>query len=89
MAMSTKVQGIVPPDDKWHNMKKIWDSCEAENIAIPDEVLDYFKEEDPNPEGIVVDIASTKSGRDMEDWHEVTVADIPDNVKIIRFINSW
>jgi len=45
MSMSTHVIGFRLPDEKWKQMKAIWDAYDAANLDIPDEVFDYFSEE--------------------------------------------
>jgi len=89
MSMSTHVYGIRPTDEKWEKMKAIYDSCEKADIEIPDEVIEFFDEGEPDEKGIEVEIPH-------EDWSnedcsglEVKVADIPKNITIIRFYNSW
>ena len=47
MSMSSSVVGFRPADDKWKKMKKIWDSCEEADVAIPKDVLDFFDGEYP------------------------------------------
>jgi len=87
MGMTIDVVGVVPPDETWRKMKAIWDACAAAGIETPDEVFEYFDEQNPDPDGMVVDIPCLKYGDNS--GLEIVVADIPDKVKIIRFINSW
>ena len=43
MGMSTHVVGFKPANAKWLNMKAIWDACQEAEIAVPDEVGDFFR----------------------------------------------
>lgn len=50
------VQGVKPPDAKWRKMRDVWNSCLEAGISIPDEVFDFFGEEGPCEDGVVVDL---------------------------------
>lgn len=86
MGISLYVRGFRPPDEKWHQMKAVWDSCEAAGIEVPDEVDGFFCEEDegkPDPQGITVELP-------VKEWrgscgYELAVRDIPESVTHIRF----
>lgn len=89
MGMSTHVTGFVPPDDRWQQMKAVYDSCTAAGIDPPTEVERFFDGQAPDPSGQEVDIPH----RDWQDDHrqgiEIKTEDIPENVRSIRFYNSW
>lgn len=89
MGMSTYVKGFVPPDEHFMKMKKIWDLCEEVGLTIHCEVYDFFGDEEPDKCGRSVDIPCKVYGGVSEDGIEVYVNDIPSNVKIIRFYNSY
>lgn len=91
MSMSSFVLGIVPPDDKWLQMKKIADACDAADIDRPSEVDDFFEGEDPDPAGMIIDIENLcrEWGEESSMGYELDVAAIPKKVKTIRFYNSW
>jgi len=91
MSVSLVVEGFRPPDDEWRKMKAVWDACEAAGIDPPQEVADFFDGVEPDPAGITVDLEPR-----LRDWHgesangyELTVADIPENVTVIRFYVSY
>lgn len=95
--MGTRIRlvGIVPPDDKWKKMKAIFDACIKGDIEIPDEVDEFFDNEDPDPAGVIIDLTPgqytdvARPWGDMDsDGIEITVDDIPKNVKILRFYNG-
>lgn len=97
--MSTFVVGIKPPDDHWKRMKAAWDACEAAGIEPPDSVTEFFGDEEPDDAGVIVDLTfynrselhpSLKEWRsDMSEGYEVNLKDLPPDVTIIRFYNSW
>lgn len=91
MGMSTYVVGFAPPDDKWKKMKKVYDACEKAGLEIPDEVDDFFNGEPPDDAGVEVDLREflREHLRDGQDGFEIDIADIPKQVKTIRFINSY
>lgn len=89
MSMSMRVVGLVPVDDKWRAMKALWDSCYKLKIAPPKEVIDFFNEEYPEEENaVVVDITHTDYYADMGEGFEVSLDDLPKDVKKIRFYCS-
>lgn len=84
--------GLVPPDERWKDMKAIWDACKVAGVEPPEEVHNFFRGSEPEPSGIVVDIPQRPySYSDKFGEHtigiEIRVDDIPENVKLIRFYN--
>lgn len=37
------VDGVKPPDAKFHKMKAVWDSCREAGMDVPQKVLEYFE----------------------------------------------
>lgn len=92
MSMSTRVVGFRPPDEKWNQMKVIWDACKAAGIRPPTDVETFFDGREPEPRGIEIRIPAEKwndGPNGVSEGFEVEVAKIPDHVTHIRFINSW
>lgn len=89
MGMSTHVTGIKPADEKFKEMEHIYRSCEKAGIHPPEEVTNFFEEEEPDPRGVCVEIKSHEWGRDCSDGVEVYLDELPKDVKIIRFYNSY
>lgn len=89
MGMSSNIKGIKEPDAHWKKMKAIWDSCEAAGVKIPDEVQEFFGYEPPDHLGVVVDIPHGQYLAEMHEGFEVRVKDIPKDVTVIRFWNSY
>ncbi len=91
MGMSTTVVGFRPPDEKWKQMKAIWDVCKKAKVKIPQEVDDFFDGIGPDPRGIEVrlDEIATEYHEDMQEGFEIEIAKLPENITVIRFYNSW
>lgn len=93
MSMSVSVWGIIPNDEKWQKMKKIYDACEDSGIEPPKEVSDYFDYSAPDPIGRLIDLTEEPNKCVMKigevDGFEVDLSLVPEHVKIIRFENSW
>ncbi len=92
MSMSTYVIGFrKPDDDKFQKYVNIWNSCVEAGVGVPHEVFDYFDGEDPDENGMQVDIkdALTEYSEDMVDGFEVDITKLPEGVKVIRFFNSY
>lgn len=89
MGMSTNVVGIIPADEMYDDMKKIWDLCEELKATIPQEVIDFFDGEKPDGKGVIVDIEKQDYSNEYSSGYEIDLSKIPEHVKIIRFTNSW
>lgn len=90
MSMSTHVTGFAPPDEQWQKMKAIWDACEAAGVPAPQQVVAFFGALPPDPAGVEVDLPAREwNGGEEGAGYEIDVADIPPQVKTIRFYNSW
>jgi hypothetical protein len=73
-------------------MKLIWNACKTASITIPTEVWDFFDGEDPGDKpGAEISIkGAVRSWQDKErEGYELDVTKVPDDVKIIRFYNSY
>lgn len=89
MSMSTHVVGFRPPDEKWQQMKKVWDACKAAGITIPREVIEFFNDCDPDPAGVEVGILHSEWANNSSSGYEVDIRKLPKDVTVIRFFNSW
>lgn len=91
--MSTHVVGFRPPDKKWEKMRKVWESCVEAGVEPPDDVVEFFGDEEPDPAGVEVDLeecgAATEYSAEGRDGYEVDVTKLPKGVSIVRFVNSW
>lgn len=89
MGMSTYVRGFKPPDEKWQEMKAIYDGCHKLGIDPPDEVEEFFDWDIPTDNGVEVSIDYSESQDDMQMFYDVDVSKLPKDVTVIRFTNSW
>ena len=100
MGMSTHLVGIRDPDERWSQMKTIWDACKAAKVSVPEEVREFFAGV-PDPDGIVIDLSNPfdvaaparewvdPDPRASRQGLEINVSDIPPQVTVLRFYNSW
>jgi len=91
MSMSTHVVAFRPPDERWHNMKFVYDACVQAGIPIPDEVENFFNGEEPDESGVEIDIDNIlqKWGDDSRDGYQLELSRLPKEITIIRFYNAW
>lgn len=89
MGMSTHVIGFVPPDEKWKKIKAIYDACEAADIKMPDDVIDFFGGYPPDKNGQEIKIKEQEWSNKYSSGIEINLSDVPKHVKIIRFYNTW
>ena len=89
MSMSTRVVGFVPPDEKFRKMLAVWNACKTAKVPVPRDVEEFFDDRDPDENGMEVDVPVTKWNTEYQQGYELKVADIPKNVSVIRFFNSW
>jgi hypothetical protein len=88
--MSTSVTGFAPPDEHWAKMKAVWDACEVAGVDVPESVVDFFGDNEPDEAGIEIELPLRKwNGGLSGAGYELAVADIPSHVTLIRFFNSW
>ncbi len=92
MSMSMTAYGVVPGDDKFREMKAIWDSCKAAKVPAPDHVREFFGWVTPSEAGALVRLAVAAEfyGDEEEDQGiEVDLAKLPPGVTRIRFVCRW
>jgi hypothetical protein len=89
MGMSTHVIGVCGVDDQYIRMKAVYDACEDAGVGLPSAVADYFRESAPDQSGRLVEIPSRRWEDESREGFEVDLATLPDEVKTIRFYNSW
>lgn len=95
MSMSTYVKGVRPADETWHRMKNVWDACKDAGVPVPGEVDRFFDGDDPDPAGVIIDLDENKHPA-VRKWNdeyssglEVILSQLPPDVTVVRFINSW
>lgn len=89
MSMTTHVIGFLSRDEEWEKMKSVYDACKKADVPIPEAVHTFFDYEKPDPRGGRIELRSFDYNSDGESGIEIYVGDIPKNVKIIRFYNSY
>ena len=91
--MSTHIVGVQPADEKWSEMKAVYDACTKAGIEVPDDVWMFFNENPPDDAGVIVDIEGTEavSGyyADPNQGFEVDIRKLPKDICIVRFYNSY
>lgn len=72
-------------------MKSIWDSCNAANVQVPEEVFDFFEYGEPTDEGQIVDIGDAKSvyNDDCSSGFDIDLSKLDPKITKVRFYNSW
>lgn len=96
MSHSMHIEGFRPPDAKFKKMLTAYNACEAAGVDAPEEVIDFFNGETPDPAGVSIDLAERKFGKavqeyhaEMQDGYEVNLDELPDDIRVIRFVNSY
>lgn len=93
MSSSMHVVGFKPADDRWQKMKAVWDACSAAKVAAPTAVTLFFNGEDPSDEGVEVSIEKHKCckkySEEMREGFDINLADLPADVKVLRFYTSY
>lgn len=100
MGMSADVEAFRPADDKWREMKAIWDACKKAGVQVPEAVTDFFNDEAPDEAGVRISlygedeiVEKYDGGRERcEDGLQVDLdkllAKYP-GVKYLRFVNYY
>jgi hypothetical protein len=91
MGMSTSITGIKPADEKWTQMKAIWDACELANIDVPNEVGNFFDWEEPSELGVKVALKENHGVVELpgESGYQVDLKMLPKDIRYLKFENSW
>ena len=89
MSMSSHVIGFKPPDEKWRQMKLVYDTCKTAGVDVPETVSEFFNYETPDDMGVEVEIPVHEYSDDMQEGFEVYVSELPADVKVIRFYNTY
>ncbi len=93
MGMSTHAVGFRQADERWNQMKAVWEACEVSGTAIPIEVEQFFNSDPPEDKpGMEVPLDATccfEFSSDDDHGYEIDVSKLPKDVKFIRVYNSW
>lgn len=92
MGMSLWVEAVKPADDKWKEMKVIYDACVKAGVKVPDEVMNFFDGEIPEGAGVVIELSKHECLSDYDGnykWgYEVDISKLPKDIKLLRFCHS-
>jgi len=86
------ISGIVPPDQKWEQMKTAYFACEGAGIPIPDEINDFFEHERPDSCGMVTYInedretAITEYSDENYSGYEIDISKLDPKFKKLRVV---
>lgn len=89
MGMYTYVIGFKPADEKFKQMKQIYDACHKVGVSVPSEVLKYFNGNIPDDSGVEVELKGKQYSNECNEGIEIDLRELDPNIKIIRFINSY
>lgn len=96
MGVSYYVVGIKPADEKYNQMKTIYELCERANVSIPKEVREFFRETTPGARGLEIDLSDIEGPDPLvikdtsKDDYRLTVdlRKLPEDIKILAFVVS-
>lgn len=99
MGMSTYVVGFKPADDKWRKMFAVWRACKDAGVQAPDDVLEFFEYDDPDPKGVQIESHEMQRSGAVVEWKDehsegyeldlTKLRAVHPDVTVIRFYNSW
>jgi hypothetical protein len=92
MGMSTHACGYRNADEKWNQMKAVWNACEKAGVSIPDDVYNFFDGESPDDKvGMEVELGESCKEwcDDYREGYEIDLTKIPKDVSFIRVYNSY
>lgn len=90
MSMSSYVYGLRDTKDpEYQKMAAALNACVAANLPLPKPLEQYFKGSSDPEESLQVEIKFKKVNKEMTTCYDVILADLPPDVKVIRFCNSW
>jgi hypothetical protein len=90
MGMSSYVYGLRDANDpQYKKMAAALKACLAADLPLPKPLQEYFKGSHDPEEALQVEIKSEEGSKDSTNYYDVVLADLPPDVKVIRFCNSW
>ena len=94
--METSVYGLLDKtNERLMKIKKVINNCHDLDVDVPDQIkkelkdLGLSEESFDNEKDIMIDLPSKEYKGEYEDGLEVNIEDIPENIKAIRFVNSY
>ena len=102
MSMSMHVSALRDMDGEFKRMLEVKKFCDTNKVSYPKEVTDYFGDEVgplDSEESLRDDLYEIELDDKMKEWsdgpsgyrsgYEIDIADIPTEVKTLRFYASW
>lgn len=93
MSMTMNIVGFKPPDERWKEMKRVWDSCMMAGVNMPEKVSDFFEGVILDNSGVRVEleehVCCKKYSEMGQSGYEIDVTKLPKDIKIVRFYNSY
>jgi hypothetical protein len=92
--MDLRVVGIVKPDEQYKKNLKAWEALTEAGIEIPEQLLEYFNDEEPDGKGIIIPlkgILKDFKGTYLEGF-DINISELVKNfpqVQIIRIYNDF
>lgn len=95
MGMSIHLSTIVPVDEKYEKMLKVYESCKEAGLDIPEEVDQFFDYQESNPDGIERELNKDFIDKPYKEGYDIYEVDIEEllrcmpDVKYLRFMISY
>lgn len=94
MGASMHIKGIREPDEEFKAMAEVYFACKKAGIGVPDRVQEFFDWQEPNQNGVLVDLdlspaVNTYNDGDSREGFDVEIEKLPKNITHIRFYLSW
>jgi hypothetical protein len=89
MGMTSSAVGIREKNELYFKMVDAYKALKKAGLPISKELDDYFQEDFPDGALSIPIKTNEWSDGDMGEGIEVNLSDIPKDVEIIRFINSY
>lgn len=87
MGIECDIVGIEPADEKFKQMKSIWDACKAAGVKVPDEVSKFFEGVPPDDAGVTVYFDSDvfRWQDDYRSGFQVDLESLDPSITMLRF----
>ena len=95
MGVSYYVIGIKPADEKYNQMKTIYELCESVGVQVPKEVIEFFSGTTPGIRGLETYLSEMEpdplviTDTSEDDYRLIVdLRKLPDDIKILAFVVS-
>lgn len=91
MGMDISIKGVKAPTPEFNKKLAAYQAMEAAELPIPAELEEYFGEDGPDEDGVIVDIDDATEGDLMYEDGEVLIdlSKLPEGVTHIKVIASY